>query len=193
MFGYQEWPKMKFSDAYVLQMGKTPARDHLKYWSDADYRWVSIADLSSYGKYTGNTKEYISQSAVDETGIKVTPKETVIMSFKLTIGRTAITSEDIYTNEAIMSFLPKQDKIDIDFLRFYLSTKNWSEEGKQAVKGVTLNKNSIGNSTIIVPPMDQQKQFAVFVRQSDKSKFELEQALAELTATYKRIIAENFN
>ena len=44
---------------------------------------------------------------------------------------------------------------------------------------------------MILPPMDQQKQFAAFVRQSDKSKFELEQALAELTATYKRIIAEN--
>lgn len=42
-----------------------------------------------------------------------------------------------------------------------------------------------------VPPMDLQEQFAAFVRQSDKSKFELEQALAELTATYKRIIAEN--
>jgi len=190
-FGCQEWPEMKLSDAYVLQMGKTPAREQLKYWTDADYKWVSIADLSSYDKYTGDTKEYISQAAVDETGIKVTPKGTVIMSFKLTIGRTVITSEDIYTNEAIMAFLPKQDKIDVDFLRFYLSMKDWSEEVKQAVKGVTLNKNSIGNATIIVPSMELQKQFASFVEQSDKSKFELEQALAELTAIYKRIIAEN--
>lgn len=44
---------------------------------------------------------------------------------------------------------------------------------------------------IALPPIELQEQFADFVRQSDKSKFELEQALAELTATYKRIIAEN--
>ena len=41
------------------------------------------------------------------------------------------------------------------------------------------------------PPIELQEQFARFVEQTDKSKFELEQALAELTATYKRIISEN--
>ena len=45
--------------------------------------------------------------------------------------------------------------------------------------------------SITLPPIELQEQFAAFVRQSDKSKFELEQALSELTATYKRIIAEN--
>ena len=44
---------------------------------------------------------------------------------------------------------------------------------------------------IALPPIDLQEQFAAFVRQSDKSKFELEQVLAELTATYKQIIREN--
>ena len=191
MFDQENWQTIKFSDAYTLQMGKTPPRDLMKYWSAHDYRWISIADLSSYGKYTGDTKEYISQAAVDETGIKVTPKGTVIMSFKLTIGKTAITSEDIFTNEAIMAFIPRQSNISTDFLRYYLSIKDWSDEGKQAVKGVTLNKNSIGNATIIVPPAELQQQFSAFVQQTDKSKFELEQALAELTATYKKIISEN--
>ena len=191
MFDQGNWQTIKFSDAYTLQMGKTPSRAQMKYWSANDYRWISIADLSSYGKYTGDTKEYISQTAVDETGIKVTPKGTVIMSFKLTIGIAAITSEDIYTNEAIMAFIPRQSDISTDFLRYYLSVKDWSDEGKQAVKGTTLNKNSIGNATIIVPPAELQEQFVIFANQSDKSKFELEQTLSELNATYKRIIEEN--
>ena len=171
MFDQGNWQTIKFSDAYTLQMGKTPSRAQMKYWSANDYRWISIADLSSYGKYTGDTKEYISQTAVDETGIKVTPKGTVIMSFKLTIGIAAITSEDIYTNEAIMAFIPRQSDISTDFLRYYLSVKDWSDEGKQAVKGTTLNKNSIGNATIIVPPAELQEQFVIFANQSDKSKF----------------------
>lgn len=191
MFDQGNWQTIKFSDAYTLQMGKTPSRAQMKYWSANDYRWISIADLSSYGKYTGDTKEYISQTAVDETGIKVTPKGTVIMSFKLTIGIAAITSEDIYTNEAIMAFIPRQSDISTDFLRYYLSVKDWSDEGKQAVKGTTLNKNSIGNATIIVPPAELQEQFVIFANQSDKSKFKLEKCLQELEKTYKKILKEN--
>ena len=167
----KNWPTVTLADAFSLQMGKTPSRDVSEYWDSPDYRWISIADLSNYGNFTEDTKEKISQSAVDNTGIKPVPKETVIMSFKLTIGRTAITSEDIFTNEAIMAFLPKQTDIDIEFLRLYLSIKDWSDDAKRAVKGVTLNKQSIGAAEIVVPPIDEQRAFAAFVRQSDKSKF----------------------
>lgn len=54
-----------------------------------------------------------------------------------------------------------------------------------------ITKQQLEKLMIILPPLPLQEQFAAFVRQSDKSKFELEQALAELTATYKRIISEN--
>lgn len=56
-------------------------------------------------------------------------------------------------------------------------------EHKETCKG--------SNISIIIPPIDEQREFLTLVRQSDKSKFELEKALSELTATYKRIIAEN--
>ena len=171
MFGHEKYQSIPISNAYTLQMGKTPQREIVRYWNSPDYRWISIADMSSYKKETGDTKEYISQAAVSETGIKIVPSGTVLMSFKLTIGKTAITSEDIYTNEAIMAFIPKQSIILNSFLQSYLEFKDWTEEGKRAVKGVTLNKESIGNSLIIVPPLELQEQFAAFVRQSDKSKF----------------------
>lgn len=54
-----------------------------------------------------------------------------------------------------------------------------------------INSEQVQNLPMLVVPLPEQEQFAAFVRQSDKSKFELEQALAELTAIYKRIIAEN--
>ena len=177
MFGHEKYQSIPISNAYTLQMGKTPQREIVRYWNSPDYRWISIADMSSYKKETGDTKEYISQAAVSETGIKIVPSGTVLMSFKLTIGKTAITSEDIYTNEAIMAFIPKQSIILNSFLQSYLEFKDWTEEGKRAVKGVTLNKESIGNSLIIVPPLELQEQFAAFVRQSDKSKLLLGKTL----------------
>ena len=62
---------------------------------------------------------------------------------------------------------------------------------KGAVGQANINAKELQEIQIIIPPIDEQVQFLAFVRQSDKSKFELEQALSELTATYKRIIAEN--
>lgn len=54
-----------------------------------------------------------------------------------------------------------------------------------------VNVTKLKNIAIFVPPMALQERFVLIAKQSDKSKFELEQALAELTATYKSIIAEN--
>ena len=83
----------RLEEIYDLQMGKTPSRNNLDYWNTTDNKWISIADLSKCGKYIGNTKEYLSNQAVEESGISQIPANTVVMSFKLSIGKTAITSE----------------------------------------------------------------------------------------------------
>ena len=62
---------------------------------------------------------------------------------------------------------------------------------KGAVGQANINAKELQDISIIIPPIDEQREFLTLVRQSDKSKFELEKALSELTATYKRIIAEN--
>ena len=60
---------------------------------------------------------------------------------------------------------------------------------KTTVTYISLDK--LAGLKVICPPEEKQREYLDFLRQSDKSKFELEQALAELNATYKRIIAEN--
>ena len=72
--------KVKLSDIFDLQMGKTPARNKVEYWG-GDNQWISIADLSNSGKYIEKTKEYITDQAISESGIKSVPENTVIMSF----------------------------------------------------------------------------------------------------------------
>lgn len=174
MFSNKSFKQRRISGLFTLQMGKTPERKEPTYWDSNDYRWISIADLGTYGKYTADTKEYISQTAVDKSGIKIVPKNTVIMSFKLTIGRTAITSEDIYTNEAIMAFLPKEQLFNLDYLRYALQFKDWTEGMQIAVKGATLNKDIIGKALLQIPEISLQEKFASLVQQSDKSKLIIE-------------------
>ena len=155
-----KWQTVKLSDVFTLQMGKTPSRDKHDYWN-GDNKWISIADLGKATKYISETKETITDTAISQTGIKLTPKNTVIMSFKLSIGKTAITAGDIYTNEAIMSFLDKGTyENDINFIYHLFSNKDWSEGTNKAVMGVTLNKATLSEVFIPLPPLEEQKKIA---------------------------------
>ena len=177
MFGNQNtndkgWTESLVKDEFKLSVGKTPARNNPECWDNGTHKWVSISDMSSYTRYTGDTSEYITDYAIADSGIKAVPKGTIIMSFKLSIGRTAITSEDLYTNEAIMAFAGfDEKKFNIDFLHFLIANKNWLLGAKQAVKGQTLNKESIGNAKIIIPPIEAQEEFASIYNQADKSEY----------------------
>lgn len=148
----------RLGDIFTLQMGKTPSRSNNDYWNNGDNQWVSIADLSTYEKYVGDTKETISDLAVEESRIKVVPANTVIMSFKLSIGKTAITSTPIFTNEAIMAFIPTGAyEVLSEYIYYLFSDKDWSDGSNKAVMGVTLNKATLQEVEIDIPDMDQQK------------------------------------
>ena len=151
--------RVKLKDIFDLQMGKTPSRSNLEYWNTTDYKWISIADLSKTSKYIFETKEYLSKSAIKDSGIKVIPASTVVMSFKLSIGKTAITKEDMYSNEAIMAF---KDKHVINILPeyiFYLfKYKNWEEGSNKAVMGKTLNKATLSEIEVEICSIEKQRQ-----------------------------------
>lgn len=151
--------RYKLSDLFELQMGKTPSRNNPNYWSSNDYSWVSISDMSSYDKYVSGTKEHISEQAVKESGIKTIPANTVIMSFKLSIGKTAITTGPIFSNEAIMAFIDKETTaIDSEYIFYLFSGRNWDEGSNKAVMGKTLNKTTLSNIEVDIPSLDVQKE-----------------------------------
>lgn len=149
----QNWTYKKFGDVFNLQMGKTPTRNNPAYWG-GDNIWVSIADLKS--KYVEESKEHITDIAVLESGINKVSQGTAIMSFKLSIGRTAITKCVLYTNEAIMSFVPKEkNAILSDYIYYYLKGCKWTGTNK-AVMGQTLNKKTIAENIFAYPPIAEQ-------------------------------------
>ena len=141
----------RLDDIFDLQMGKTPSRNNPEYWGSEDNKWISIADLSKCGKYIEETKEYLSDKAVNESGISLIPANTVIMSFKLSIGKTAITPEPMYSNEAIMSFRDKHVvELLPDYIYYMFSGKNWEEGTNKAVMGKTLNKATLSSVKVSI-------------------------------------------
>lgn len=149
-----EWESVPVEKLCSLIMGKTPSRNNDDYWGRG-YKWISIADLKS--KYILQTSEEITEKALKETKIKAIPKGTVIMSFKLTIGRVGITGEDMYSNEAIVSLRNKDKKIlDDEYLYYYLSSIDVTKFGSIAAKGVTLNSDSLKEIIIKLPTISEQ-------------------------------------
>ena len=188
------WPVYKMGDIFNLQMGKTPSRDDPSYWNRGNNGWVSISDLSSVDMYIdGNTREKITDIAVKESGIKLVPEDTVLMSFKLSIGKTAITTKPMYTNEAIMALVPNSSLISSVFLSFLIRYWDWTEGANKAVKGVTLNKSTMKSIAIPIPPIELQNQFADFVKQVDKSKLDFQKLVSIFDELVKSRFIEMFS
>ncbi len=149
----------KLSDIYELQMGKTPSRDNDAYWKNGQYEWVSIADLSKGERYVKQTKEKITEIAIEESGIKVIPSDTVIMSFKLSIGKVAITQSPVYSNEAIMAFIDKGVIPILPQYAYYLfSAQKWDKGTNRAVMGATLNKATLSQYRVYIHNTDVQRE-----------------------------------
>lgn len=146
-------------ELFDLQMGKTPSRNNFNYWNTNDNKWVSISDLSQSGRYIHETKEYISDDAIAESGIKVIPANTVIMSFKLSIGKVAITKEEMYSNEAIMAFHDKHTtELLPEYIYYLFRNKDWSIGTNKAVMGKTLNKVTLSQMKIRVCFIEKQRE-----------------------------------
>ena len=168
----------RLDELFDLQMGKTPARNNPEYWDSNDYKWISIADLTKCGKYIYDTKEYLSEKGVKESGISLIPKNTVVMSFKLSIGKTAITPEPMFSNEAIMSFRDKGvEELIPDYLYYMFSGHDWEIGTNKAVMGKTLNKATISNTRVKVHNIEEQREIIVVL---DKVKAVLEAREEEL-------------
>ena len=153
------WEWVRFKDLVDYSMGKTPPRKETEYWSDGTLPWVSIADLVADGTVTA-TKECVNSFAAENTFKgKISKAGTLLMSFKLTVGKVSILGIDAFHNEAIISIYPfvDPDKITTLFLFATLPLLSQSGDTKSAIKGNTLNSDSLDALLIPLPPIMEQK------------------------------------
>lgn len=171
---------VKLNEICDINIGKTPSRNKEKYWGGENY-WLSISDIKD--RMINYTKEQITEEAVEECKMKIVPKNTVVMSFKLSIGKTAILKKDMYTNEAIANFPIKDTNIMIpDYLYYALKTLNFDNTDR-AVMGATLNKSKLNEIKIPFCNLSYQKKIVKVLDKAqeliDKRKVQIE-ALDEL-------------
>ncbi|CVZ02845.1 restriction endonuclease subunit S [Streptococcus pneumoniae] len=145
----EAWRYIKFASLVNFRIGKTPPRSEATFWG-TEIPWVSISDMPISG-YVTNTRESISKLALKSKKIDISPKGTLLMSFKLSIGKVAILDIPATHNEAIISIFPYANKENIirDYLMIFLPLISTLGDSKDAIKGKTLNSTSI--SELLIP------------------------------------------
>ena len=153
------WCWCRFSNIASMTIGKTPARSEQTYWINGKYNWVSISDMID-GGLISTTKEKVSDLAVKEVfSAPISEKGCLLMSFKLSIGKTSILDIDAFHNEAIITIRPVIDKEYAmrNYLFKVLPLIANLGESKDAIKGKTLNSKSLANLLIPLPPLQEQQ------------------------------------
>lgn len=181
--------KVKLEEICEVNIGKTPARKNEKYWGKG-HKWVSISDMDS--KYISETKEEITDLAINEIKIKLVPKNTVMMSFKLSIGKVAISAEPLYTNEAIAHFIPKSNRVLTEYLYYVLQFVDYEPYMNQAAKGKTLNKKSLKRVEIPLFSLETQKKIVKMLDEIAEVIDLREKQLQELDFLIQSIFYEMF-
>lgn len=152
------------ADEYFdISIGKTPPRKEPQWFSTdpTDRVWVSISDMGSCGLYIADSSEYLTHESVEKFNVKVVPDNTVLLSFKLTVGRVAITDGAMTTNEAIAHF--KTDKSEItEYLYCYLKGFNYQTMGSTSSIATAVNSKIIKAMPFIVPADDELAEFHAF-------------------------------
>jgi type I restriction enzyme S subunit len=149
------WQWVRFGAIADFSAGRTPSRDDSSFWNTGDYNWVSIADMND-GGVIDTTKESVSEKARTQL-FRSEPSSvgTLIMSFKLTIGKIAHLGVPAFHNEAIISIHPHLPDMD-GYLFKVLPQFSKRGDTKDAIKGATLNRDSITSILLPIPPLAEQ-------------------------------------
>ena len=146
------WKVGRADDFYQINIGKTPPRKEHKWFSTnpADKIWVSIANMGNSGIFISDSSEYLTKEAVDSHNIIMVPRNTILLSFKLTVGRVAIADKELTTNEAIARFILSDDKY-MEYLYLYLKKYDYNSLGSTSSIATAVNSKTIKGMQMLQP------------------------------------------
>ncbi|MEZ4840651.1 MAG: restriction endonuclease subunit S [Flavobacteriaceae bacterium] len=193
------WEMRKLGNICDIQLGKTPPRKSPKYWDidkETQNVWLSIADMV-HGEIISESKEYISD--LGKQLFNITPEGTLMLTFKLTLGRVSFAGKDLLTNEAIASLINLKEDVNKKYLFYYFTFFDWNKatEGDFKVKGRTLNKKKLNQLQIPIPPLPEQKQIVAILDKAfaaiDKAKANIEKNIENAKELFQSKLNQIFS
>lgn len=157
------WSYEKVNDLYDISIGRTPPRVQHEWFSTnpKDVMWISIKDMGVSGIYISETSEYLTSEAVKKFNIPVIPNNTVVLSFKLTVGRVAITTERMLSNEAIAHFIPKSSTyLTSEYVYLFLKNLDYDSLGNTSSIATAVNSQTIKGIKMLIPDKEKVRVFS---------------------------------
>jgi len=187
-----EWCWVRLADLAELSIGRTPDTKNHSYWGSAGFEWVSIADMA-HGGILYETKRKVSALAKTDVFRKAPESAgTLLMSYKLTIGKISILGVPAYHNEAIAAIKPDIQEVQ-NYLLKVLPVFALSGEVNNAIKGRTLNKKTLSALPVAVPPLAEQKRIVAKIDELMSLCDELNEKKQRRDNTHKTLQSSTFN
>lgn len=159
------WNINRADHYFKITIGKTPSRAEKQWFANSGEGtpWISISDMGEAGAFAFYSKEDLTAEAIVRHNMKVVPKGSVLVSFKLTVGRVAITGIDMCTNEAIAHFYIDND-LDRAYTYCYLKNFEYDSLGNTSSISKAINSKIIKSMSFIMPSRDILEQFSMIVQ-----------------------------
>jgi len=157
----------KLGNVFDIGIGRTPPRKEHQWFTTNpnDVKWISIKDMGNDGIYLNSVSEYLTEDAIKNFNIPIIPENTVVLSFKMTIGRLAITTERMLSNEAIAHFKKKENSIFFpEFLYLFLKSYRFEQLGSTSSIVESINSQMIKDMEIPSPDAKRLREFEILIR-----------------------------
>jgi type I restriction enzyme S subunit len=172
-----------------IRIGRTPPRNIPRYWTDRlDRPFLTIAEMD--GGAIRPHREGVTKAAETEGKVKRVPAGSLLMSFKLTIGRVGFAAVDVFPNEAIAWLEPRSRNLDKHFLGVWLAQADLLPRAGRAVKGNTLNSESLRSIPVALPPLAEQRRIVDLISSIDAVSAECERQIAAARALRMSLLTE---
>ena len=148
------WRVGTLGEEFDITIGRTPPRKEQHWFSKTPTgkKWASIKDIVNSGTYLFETSEYITDEAISKFNIPIIPENTVILSFKMTVGKLAITTEDMLSNEAIAHMKMKSDSYFIsEYIYLFLHGLDFNSLGRTSSIVTAINSTIIKQIQLLIP------------------------------------------
>ena len=187
------WKKVSAEDYFEITIGKTPPRNETKWFSKTNgVKWISIADMGNSDAFILETTERLTNEAVESKNVKVIPANTVLLSFKLTVGRVSIATEEMTTNEAIAHF--GTDKIFIrEYLYLYLKNFHYDSLGSTSAISTAINSKIVKAMPIIIPTETVLEKFSNILKPYFDKILNCQKSIQDLQSARDKLLPKLMN
>lgn len=158
----EHWEIKRFKDLFSkYTTGLTPeSKVEENFTDDERFTWITIGDMTS--RIVTDSSMCLSEKVIKEKSPILSPKGSLLFSFKLSIGKTAFAGKDLYTNEAIVTIPPRKN-IELNYF-FYLIPYVCINNATENIYGAKmLNQKIIANMLFAIPSYQEQCAIAIYL------------------------------